>query len=303
MGNSMNRRLFTLVSLHHCLISTKCGDSIQDSLSQSVSAPDLLLNSTKQSAAILFKKKNLSKMDECGIRPMSIQAEVEPNMRFGAHDGVPPGATNKFLDLTSSASYDSRLGITPHQGPQHPRLVTLESRLATFQTWPPGLRQRPEEMAKAGFFYEGVSDQVKCFSCDGGLGSWEEGDCPQEEHAKWFPACTFLQLTLNNNLAKASTPSTNGPSKDMCARALDQNVRGNKTISLEELSEDKDDEMRQEIQRLRDERSCKICLEKEACIVFLPCGHLTTCVMCAPSLDKCPLCRSKIEALVRAFLT
>ena len=98
------------------LISTKCGDSIQDSLSQSVSAPDLLLNSTKQSAAILFKKKNLSKMDECGIRPMSIQAEVEPNMRFGAHDGVPPGATNKFLDLTSSASYDSRLGITPHQG-------------------------------------------------------------------------------------------------------------------------------------------------------------------------------------------
>ena len=89
----------------------------------------------------------------------------------------------------------------------------------------------------------------------------------------------------------------------MCARALDQNVRGNKTISLEELSEDKDDEMREEIQRLRDERSCKICLEKEACIVFLPCGHLTTCAMCAPSLDKCPLCRSKIEALVRAFLT
>ena len=240
-------------------------------------------------------------MDECGTRPMSSsQARVEPNLRFVSHDGTAAGnpGSSKFLDITSGTPYDPSLGITPHQGPQHPRLVTLESRLATFRTWPPGLKQRPEQMAKAGFFYEGVSDQVKCFSCDGGLGSWEEGDSPEEEHAKWFPGCTFLQLTYNP--VKASNPLTNIVE---CARALNQNAIGSKAVSLEELSEDKDEELRREIQQLRDERSCKICLENEASIVFLPCGHLSCCSTCAPSLTKCPVCRARIDALVRAFLT
>ena len=83
------------------------------------------------------------------------------------------------------------LFFTPHQ---HPKFVTLKSRLATFHTWPIGLKQQPVQMAKAGFFYEGVSDHVKCFSCDGGLDSWEERDSPEEEHAKWFPGCTYLLL-------------------------------------------------------------------------------------------------------------
>ena len=236
-------------------------------------------------------------MDECGIRPMLSQARVEPNLRQASHDGTQPA---KFLDLSSSTCYDPSLGITPHQGPHHPRLVTLASRLATFQTWPPGLKQRPEQMAKAGFFYEGFSDQVKCFSCDGGLGSWEEGDSPEEEHAKWFPGCTFLQLTSSAySPAKASNPMTNTE----CAKALKVETIGSKAVSLEELSEDKDEELRREIQQLRDERSCKICLEKEACIVFLPCGHLSCCPTCAPSLTKCPVCRARIDALVRAFLT
>ena len=238
-------------------------------------------------------------MDECGPRPMSgSEARVE---RFGSHDGTPAGSSaspSKFLDITSGTAYDPSLGITPHQGPQHPRLVTLESRLATFRTWPPGLKQRPEQMAKAGFFYEGVSDQVKCFSCDGGLGSWEEGDSPEEEHTKWFPGCTFIQLT--HNPAKASSPLTTTE----CARALNPNsIGGSKAVPLEELSEDKDEELRREIQQLRDERICKICLEMEASIVFLPCGHLSCCSTCAPSLTKCPVCRARIDALVRAFLT
>merc|ERR1719234_1081009 len=196
---------------------------------------------------------------------MSSQARVEPNLRLAFHDGTPmmasshngtprvassshdgtpsanSGSSAKFLDLTSSKAYDPSLGITPHQGPHHPRLVTLESRLATFHTWPPGLKQRPDQMARAGFFYEGVSDQVKCFSCDGGLGSWDEGDSPEEEHAKWFPGCTYLQLTYNP-VRKGSEPLTI-PSNTECARALkkeDTNTIGSKVVSLEELSEDKD---------------------------------------------------------------
>ena len=44
------------------------------------------------------------------------------------------------------------------------------------------------------------------------------------------------------------------------------------------------EDLRKEVEILREERTCKICLEKEATILFLPCGHLASCVNCAPAL-------------------
>lgn len=40
----------------------------------------------------------------------------------------------------------------------------------------------------------GVSDEVKCFYCDGGLKAWVPGDNPWEEHAIWHPACDYLRV-------------------------------------------------------------------------------------------------------------
>ncbi|KAH1021445.1 hypothetical protein HUJ04_010958 [Dendroctonus ponderosae] len=54
---------------------------------------------------------------------------------------------------------------------------------------------------------------------------------------------------------------------------------------------------------LKEARQCKICMDAEVGIVFLPCGHLTTCVNCAPNLEDCPMCRSAIKATVRTFLS
>lgn len=65
-----------------------------------------------------------------------------------------------------------------------------------------------------------------------------------------------------------------------------------KPVSLEE-----------ENRLLREARLCKICMDSEVGIVFLPCGHLTTCVNCAPNLEDCPVCRCAIKATVRTFLS
>lgn len=48
---------------------------------------------------------------------------------------------------------------------------------------------------------------------------------------------------------------------------------------------------------------CKICMAEEVGVVFLPCGHLLSCVMCAPAMVKCPLCRQQILGRVRTFLS
>merc|ERR1719244_790460 len=55
--------------------------------------------------------------------------------------------------------------------------------------------------------------------------------------------------------------------------------------------------------RLKEQRTCKICMDGEVGVVFLPCGHLCCCVNCAPSLKDCPVCRSTIQGTVRTFLS
>ncbi|XP_051947914.1 baculoviral IAP repeat-containing protein 7-like isoform X1 [Xyrauchen texanus] len=73
-----------------------------------------------------------------------------------------------------------------------PEMESEDNRLTTYQNWPTGASVQPDSLARAGFFYTGHSDNVKCFFCDGGLRNWEPGDDPWQEHAKWFPQCEYL---------------------------------------------------------------------------------------------------------------
>ena len=59
------------------------------------------------------------------------------------------------------------LSMLRNQKPLNPQYVTREARLRTFRYWPPALHQEPQQLAEAGFYYEGQNDQVVCFSCDG----------------------------------------------------------------------------------------------------------------------------------------
>lgn len=57
-----------------------------------------------------------------------------------------------------------------------------------------------------------------------------------------------------------------------------------------------------EIRDLKEQMVCKICLDKDACMVYLPCGHMVTCQQCAPTIRKCCICRQLIQGTVRAYL-
>ncbi|KAK3100519.1 hypothetical protein FSP39_021218 [Pinctada imbricata] len=59
----------------------------------------------------------------------------------------------------------------------------------------------------------------------------------------------------------------------------------------------------EENRNLREEQICKICMDENIAIVFLPCGHMVTCVNCAPAVRKCPLCRRLIKGTVKAILS
>jgi hypothetical protein len=70
-------------------------------------------------------------------------------------------------------------------GPVHRRFGVLYKRLDTYKRFDP--TNHPigiKKLTEAGFFYEGPSDMVRCFWCDGGMKDWEKGDNAWIEHAK-----------------------------------------------------------------------------------------------------------------------
>ncbi|KAL1781661.1 baculoviral IAP repeat-containing protein 3 [Sigmodon hispidus] len=351
-------------------------------------------------------------------------------------------------------------------------MQTHEARVRTFFNWPSSALVHPQQLASAGFYYTGHSDDVKCFCCDGGLRCWEFGDDPWVEHAKWFPRCDYLVRIkgqdfigqvqagyphlLEQLLSTSDTPEDEsaespvvhlGPGESsedvvmmntpvvqaalemgfsrslvrqtvqrqilatgenyrtvsdlviglldaedeireeqkeqaaeetesddltllrknkmffsqhlMCvtpildcllsARAITEQecntvkqkpktlqtralidtvlAKGNTAatslrIALQErdptLYEDlfvRQDirclptnditalPMEEQLRKLQEERTCKVCMDREVSIVFIPCGHLVVCKDCAPSLRKCPICRGTIKGTVRTFLS
>ena len=87
------------------------------------------------------------------------------------------------------------------------------------------------------------------------------------------------------------------PSGPQCQPSLAQPKVNEKNVT--ESSEDLELENR----RLKDQRTCKICMDQEIGVVFLPCGHLISCVQCAPALKDCPLCRQPIHGTVKTYMS
>ncbi|CAC5368151.1 BIRC2_3 [Mytilus coruscus] len=60
--------------------------------------------------------------------------------------------------------------------------------------------------------------------------------------------------------------------------------------------------LEEENRNLKDQQTCKICLDEPVSIVFLPCGHMAACSTCAPALRRCPICRAFIKGTVKAIM-
>lgn len=60
-------------------------------------------------------------------------------------------------------------------------------------------------------------------------------------------------------------------------------------------------DMHHELKQLQESRLCKICMEKEATILFMPCAHILCCQKCADNAHECPVCRTEIQSRIRSY--
>uniref|UniRef100_A0A665TVZ3 RING-type E3 ubiquitin transferase n=1 Tax=Echeneis naucrates TaxID=173247 RepID=A0A665TVZ3_ECHNA len=229
-----------------------------------------------------------------GDRPSTEHRRHFPTCRFILGQAV----GNIPLQIGSSDSVDGQLlsqlqrMTMDEQGTAgqavYPEMEAEDSRLTTFHNWPSEASVQPDVLARAGFFYTGHGDNVKCFYCDGGLRNWEPGDDPWQEHAKWFPRCEFLIQSRGQEYITYRACVFIG----FVFSFLDVVRQTVNDPSPEEL-----------LRQLQEERTCKVCMDKLVSIVFIPCGHLVVCSDCAASLRHCPICRAVIRGSVRAFMS
>ncbi|XP_022161673.1 baculoviral IAP repeat-containing protein 7-B-like isoform X2 [Myzus persicae] len=71
-------------------------------------------------------------------------------------------------------------------------LTTYENRLRTFDgVWKLQFIT-PDQMAKAGLYYLGIQDRVRCLFCSTEFDYWQHGDDPVVEHKRQSPQCPFF---------------------------------------------------------------------------------------------------------------
>ncbi|KAJ8311085.1 hypothetical protein KUTeg_011362 [Tegillarca granosa] len=327
------------------------------------------------------EKKNITSNTENNKPPTPV-SRPEGNPKVCKEDGRQFVLKSSSGEQSGPTSYEP-LGIST-QRPVYPHYALTVVRTTSFRCWPKDKKQHPQDLAKAGFFYEGREDQVRCFFCGGGLFNWDPEDVPIVEHARWYPKCVFLRqlkgddfilqiqktfqqgddvsiVTYINILfwllpySKESEKQREtdvmshpailsviemGIDVDMVKKAL-PSVESS-TLSAENLllkvweledtkeaaePEAKTHEDRVEITNaeemtnanqemhepletiieenkyLKDRQLCKICLDNDVSIVFLPCGHLVSCVDCSHAIRKCPICRVFVKGTLKSILS
>ena len=141
-----------------------------------------------------------------------------------------------------------------------------------------------------------------CFYCGGGLKQWNPSDEPYEEHAFWFRQCSFI-LTVKGEAFVHKVIRAKSWGGDSCAATdSDDPLQDQEKVHVEDAETlDICEDNSTELDRLRAERLCKICAHNNVGVTFDPCGHLATCSHCAPAFVRCPICRRKVERLLRTF--
>lgn len=59
----------------------------------------------------------------------------------------------------------------------------------------------------------------------------------------------------------------------------------------------------EQLRLLQEEKLCKICMDRNIAVAFIPCGHLVTCKQCAEAVDKCPMCYTVITFKQKIFMS
>ena len=83
-------------------------------------------------------------------------------------------------------------------------------------------------------------------------------------------------------------------------KALTDSVESNSSESSN-FDNDDSEAVQSKIDDIKNEQTCKVCLDRISDCVFVPCGHVCCCITCGSALRKCPICRENLDKIVKFY--
>jgi hypothetical protein len=158
--------------------------------------------------------------------------------------------------------------------PYNLHMTMLTSRIKTYRGIE-GLNVDVKTLAVSGFYYHGPGDFVRCYACNGGLQDWTANEDPWERHAGFYSSCLHVNHHKDETFIERQS------------RRILEYTRGifpttspkERVLSL----------------------TCRCCGEG-ANVLFMSCGHVSSCMDCNDSLSACPQCKEKTAGRLQVFL-
>ena len=93
-------------------------------------------------------------------------------------------------------------GATAQRGDE--KYKSEAERLRSFEDrrWPDDVPVPAAELARAGWFFTGVTDRVRCPWCGGVVYNWTRDDTALGEHRRHFPHCSFVKNKLKETFER-----------------------------------------------------------------------------------------------------
>ena len=86
-------------------------------------------------------------------------------------------------------------------------------------------------------------------------------------------------------------------------RVNDKIIDNNDKVDVDNIKKIVDDlDKKSKSEKKQLENLCSICFEAEKNIVMMPCKHLCACEECSKKVETCPICRGKINEMMRIFV-
>lgn len=226
--------------------------------------------------------------------------------------------TESVKDYTQSNKKKDELGesiaekpLIHHNDPKFPKYKTVQARLKSFKEWPKFMKQKPEELSNAGFFYTNKSDIVTCYSCGCGIRNWEVDDDPWGEHIRWYSICEHIKL----NKTKEETedildkrrnyhPSDYEDEQSSPTQGTDvaMDLLLKKQIALTKYAQFiLEEAYNKTCEGNANMHECMNCKSSESDSVVFPCKHAVACYNCSRSAKNCFHCNEEIQKVEKLY--
>lgn len=158
-------------------------NAIVESTNNEISTP---LNNTEMAVSTIICLCGKKHKDEIISEELLTPEEKEEREKYKENLLFIEGTDNTYIGIDTHAA-------------KYPAYGTINTRIKSFNDAKDVFtRISPlENFAKAGFFYAGYSDYVRCFFCSVGLRNFELGDDPCIEHVRWKPKCSYIRRIVH----------------------------------------------------------------------------------------------------------